>query len=152
MTVKLDGAGTVTGVVRDAATGAGVADVCPSPTWPAFDANAGPNSSCTYAGGQYQIRNLGPYQWKLAFPAFDGRHAWAWSGNAATRSSATPVQVTAGETTALDVALPATGTVSGTVTVPEGTCLRCVSITAVDPTTGDWAGVETSPAPTAPSR
>ncbi|MGW5667311.1 carboxypeptidase regulatory-like domain-containing protein [Micromonospora sp. NPDC003776] len=145
VTVKLDGAGTVTGVVRDAATGAGVTYVCPSPTGPSFDANAGPNSSCTYDGGQYQIRNLGPYQWKLAFPAFDGKHAWAWSGDAATRSSATPVQVTAGGTTTLDVALPATGTVSGTVTVPEGACLRCVSITAVDPTTGDWAGVETSP-------
>ncbi|MGN9910645.1 carboxypeptidase regulatory-like domain-containing protein [Phytohabitans sp. LJ34] len=144
VTAKLDGAGTVTGVVRDVATGAGVRSVCPSPTGPAMSYGPGPNSSCTEDGGEYTIRNLGPYQWKLAFPAFDGVHAWAWSGNAANRTSATPVRVVAGETTTLDVALPFTGTVSGTVTVPAGTCLRCVGITAADPTTGDWAGIQPS--------
>jgi Carboxypeptidase regulatory-like domain len=144
VTVKLDGAGTVTGVVRDAATGAGVRAVCPTPTGPASSYGPGPNSGCTEDEGQYTISNLGPYQWKLAFPAFDGQHAWAWSGNAASRASATPVQVVAGETTALDVALPATGAISGTVTVPDGSCLRCVGVAAVDATTGDWAGIEPS--------
>lgn len=143
VTVKLDGAGTVTGVVRDAATGAGVRSVCPTPTGPATDYGPGPNSDCTYDSGQYAIRNLGPYEWKLAFPAFDGQHAWAWSGDAVNRASATPVQVVAGETITLDVALPATGTISGTVTVPDGMCLTCVNITVMDATTGDWAGVHT---------
>lgn len=144
VTVKLDGAGSVTGVVRDAATGTAVRDVCPTPTGPAFSYTEGPNANCTYDGGQYTIRNLGPYQWKLAFPAYDGQHAWAWSGNAVSRASATPVQVVADETVTLDAALPATGTISGTVTVPDGTCLTCVGITAVDATTGDWAGIQPS--------
>lgn len=144
VTVKLDGAGSVTGVVKDAATGAGLRSVCPAATGPGASYGSSTNSFCTW-DGQYTIRDLGPYQWKLAFPAYDGTHAWTWSGDAVNRAAASPVQVVAGETTTLDVSLPATGTVSGTVTVPDGRCLQCVSIVAVDATTGDYAGQRTSP-------
>ncbi|MEV4627799.1 carboxypeptidase regulatory-like domain-containing protein [Micromonospora sp. NPDC049523] len=140
VSVKLDGAGTVAGFVKDAVTGAGVGNVCPTPTSPSASSGPNPLAGCTWSDGQYAIRNLGPYQWKLAFPAYDAQHAWTWSGGGVNRASATPVQVVAGTTTALDVALPATGTISGTVTVPAGTCLECVSITAVDAATGDYAG------------
>ncbi|MGH3728475.1 MAG: hypothetical protein ACRDTU_06950 [Micromonosporaceae bacterium] len=46
-------------------------------------------------------------------------------------------------TVKLDVALPATGTISGTVSVPDEGSLTWVNITVVDATTGDWAGVHT---------
>ena len=94
--------------------------------------------------GQYTIRDLGPYQWKLAFPAYDGQHAWAWSGGAANRASATPVQVVAGETNVLDVSLPATGTVSGTVTVPTRAVRRVRDAHRHGATTGDYAAIRTT--------
>lgn len=141
VTVKLDGGGTVTGVIKDAATGAGVGSVCPTPTGPSLFYGPGTNSYCTHDDGQYSITMLGPYEWKLAFPAYGGKHAWAWSGDAPNRATATPVRVVAGQTTTLDVALAATGTISGTVTVPAGQCLTCVTIQAVDASTGDFAGV-----------
>ncbi|WP_341718442.1 carboxypeptidase regulatory-like domain-containing protein [Micromonospora sp. FIMYZ51] len=142
VTVRLDAGGTVTGVVKDATTGAGLRNVCPTATGPSSSYSTGVNSYCTYGDdGGYHINMLGPYEWKLAFPAYDGQHAWAWSGDAANRAAATPVQVVAGQTTTLDVALPATGTISGTVTVPAGVCLTCVTIQAMDAATGDYAGV-----------
>lgn len=137
---RLDGAGSVTGVVRDVATGAEVGSVCPSPTRPRNSYGPNENADCTF-GGTYFVRNLGPYQWKLAFPAFDGRHAWAWSGNAPNRATATPVQVVAGQSVTLDVALPATGTISGAVTGPEGSCLQCTGIVTLDAVTGEYAGI-----------
>ncbi|MGI5216199.1 MSCRAMM family protein [Plantactinospora sp. CA-290183] len=144
VTVRLDGAGTVSGTVTDAATRAGVPSVCPSPTGPADSYGGNPTGECTSDDGRYAIRALGPYRWKLAFPVFDSQHAWAWSGGGVNRASATPVQVVAGQTTDLDVSLPATGTVSGTVTVPAGGCAQCVTVVARDAATGDYAAVGTS--------
>lgn len=148
VTVQLDGAGSVSGVVTDAATGAGVSAVCPSPTGPAGSWGRNALAECTENDGRYTVRNLGPYEWKLAFPAFDGQHAWAWSGGAANRTAATPVRVTAGEVADLDIALPATGTISGTVNGPSGQPpAQWVTLVARDAVTGDYAGITTSPRP-----
>ncbi|MDI1462155.1 carboxypeptidase-like regulatory domain-containing protein [Catellatospora sp. KI3] len=141
ITVPLDAAGSITGTVTDAATGQGLGNVCPSPVGPW--ASYGPNGpvDCTY-GGQYYINNLGPYAWKLVFPVFNGLNGWAWSGNAANRAAATPVQVVAGQTVTVDVALPATGKITGTVLAPSRpNCPQCTTIYVVDAATGDYAGV-----------
>ncbi len=142
VTIKLDGAGSVTGTVKDAATGEEVSgSICATPSAPS--ANYGPNSQsdCTYQSGTYSIRDLGPYQWKLAFPDFSGGHAWVWSGNAPNRAQATAVKIVAGRTKTLDVSAPATAVISGQVTGPAGACIRCTTIYAVDATTGDYAGI-----------
>ncbi|RQX17628.1 hypothetical protein DDE19_10720 [Micromonospora ureilytica] len=141
VTVKLDAGGTVTGVIKDAATGNGVRSVCPTATAPPSSYGPSANSYCTDDDGRYSITMLGPYEWKLAFPTYGGQHAWTWSGDAPNRASATPVRVIAGQSTTLDVSLVATGTISGTVTVPAGQCVTCVTIQAVDASTGDYAGV-----------
>jgi hypothetical protein len=145
VTVKLDGAGSVSGTVKDATTGEGVSgSICATPSAPS--AGYGPNSQsdCTYQSGEYLIRNLGPYRWKLAFPDFSGGHAWVWSGNAPNRAQATAVKIVAGRTTTLDVSAPATAAISGQVTGPAGACIRCTTIYAVDATTGDYAGITPS--------
>jgi Carboxypeptidase regulatory-like domain len=142
VTIKLDGAGSVTGTVKDATTGQSVSgSICATPSAPS--ASYGPNSQsdCTYQSGAYLIRNLGPYQWKLAFPDYSGGHAWVWSGDAPNRAQATAVEIVAGQTKTLDVTAPASAKISGQVTGPAGACVQCTTIYAVDATTGDNAGV-----------
>lgn len=139
--VRLDGAGSITGIIRDATTAAPVESVCPQASAPPRSYYPGFNSNCTYTDGQYWINNLGPYDWKIAFPDYSGKHAWQWSGGGANRAKATAVRVIAGSTVTVNAALPATGTIGGTVTVPAGDCVACVTVSAVDATTGDWAAI-----------
>jgi hypothetical protein len=141
VTIKLDGAGSVTGTVKDATTGESVSgSICATPSAPSASYGANSQSDCTSESGAYLIRNLGPYQWKLAFPDYSGGHAWVWSGNAPNRAGATPVRIVAGQTKTLDVIAPATAAISGRVTGPADACLPCTTIYAVDATTGDYAG------------
>ncbi|WP_432832829.1 carboxypeptidase regulatory-like domain-containing protein [Dactylosporangium sp. CA-092794] len=142
VTIKLDGAGSVSGTVRDATTGESVSgSICATPSAPSASYGSNSQSACTYYSGAYLVSNLGPYQWKLAFPDYSGGHAWVWSGNAPNRAQATTVKIVAGRTKTLDVSAPAAAAISGQVTGPAGACVQCTTIYAVDATTGDYAGV-----------
>ncbi|HTJ36925.1 MAG TPA: carboxypeptidase-like regulatory domain-containing protein [Dactylosporangium sp.] len=143
VTVRLDPGGSVSGTVKDASTDAFARSVCPTPATPSASYSSNSQANCVdeWANGQYTVHDLGPYQWKIAFPDYSGQHAWVWSGDKINRAQATPVQVVAGQTVNLDVKLPATGAISGTVTGPAGSCIQCTYITVVDAVTGDNAGV-----------
>lgn len=148
ITIKLDGEGSIAGVVTSAATGNPLSGVCPiatppGPTYsPAFD-----TTGCTYTDGVYNLSGLGPYTWKVAFPEYSGAYAWGWSGGGTNRANATSVQVVAGETVTENGTLSPSGHISGTVSVPDGECLQCVSVYAINTATGDYAGVDPYVAP-----
>jgi hypothetical protein len=132
--VRLDPAGTITGTVTDA-NGAGIERACSwvtaQPSWQIVP-------FCSGSTGRYLIENVGPYQWKLHFADYSGQHAWQWSGNTATSATATPVTVTAGQTTTVDATLPAAGRITGRVvgaTVPW----QYVTVYAVSTVTGEIA-------------
>ncbi|WP_461119677.1 hypothetical protein [Saccharothrix stipae] len=138
VTIRLDPAGTISGTVTAAATGAEVSGVCvivaPAAPW-----SVNPyEPNCTYGSGAYTIRGLGPYDWPVQFPDRSGRYAWQWSGNAADRHSATPVRVHADQVTTADAALTAAGVLTGRITgltIPW----HYASVYAVNARTGDWA-------------
>ncbi|MDQ2583748.1 carboxypeptidase-like regulatory domain-containing protein [Saccharothrix yanglingensis] len=133
--IRLDRAGTVTGVVTDRVTGAGVAQVCVFP----FAAPDAYGETCTDAGGAYRLTGLGPYRWPLEFAHRPGGYAWQWSGGAADRFAATPVRVRAEREVAHDESLVAGGSVSGTTAV-DGDEYAWVHVMAVNARTGDVAG------------
>ena len=141
VTVRLDGAGSVTGTVTSAVSGAPVAAVCPTAAQPYRSYGPAYNSACTDSSGTYTISNLGPYDWKLAYPAYSDNEAWAWSGGGADRAKATAVHVVASSTITANVALPATGKITGKVTIPDGDNVGNVDIWTIDAATGDYAGV-----------
>jgi hypothetical protein len=137
--VRFDGAGTITGVLTGADTGAGVSEVCPgvTPAYPWYNQPWG--VACTYTEGRYTISGLGPYDWRVQFPDMSGTYAWQWSGDKADRFAATPVHVTAGTTTTLDARLKPSGKVTGKmsgITIPW----YYTSVNAINSVTGDWAG------------
>ncbi|RSM86004.1 hypothetical protein DMH04_15125 [Kibdelosporangium aridum] len=138
VTVKLDGAGSITGMVTDVTTGAPVSQMCPTPT------PAGPSSyqpgrvTCTYSEGRYTINGLGPYDWKIQFPDYTRKYGWLWSGNGTNRHEATPVRVNAGASVTLDVQLPPTGVVTGKI-IDSPVPLQYVKVLALNAQTGDWA-------------
>ena len=142
VTVRLDGAGSIGGTVTAQGTGAPVGSVCPTATQPSGSYNPAFNSACTDSGGTYTIRDLGPYEWKIAYPAYGGSQAWVWSGGAANRAGSTAVRVVAGSTVTADAILPATGRITGKITVPADGSVAAASIWTVDADTGDYAGVE----------
>lgn len=83
--VRLDRAGSISGVVTGAQAGAPVSGLCPSVTPVAPDAFTPVNVECTGEDGRYTIRGLGPYRWRVQFPDYTGAHAWVWSGGAVGR-------------------------------------------------------------------
>ncbi|MFI6095525.1 collagen binding domain-containing protein [Lentzea sp. NPDC051213] len=141
--VKFDGAGTISGSVVDDATGAPVAGLCPSVTPSSYDPSQGRNVRCTYTEGTYSISGLGPYAWRVQFPSSYGEYAWQWSGGAADRFSATPVQVTAGGTATADARLKKPGKISGRL-VNATRPFQYTTVLAVNAVTGDYAGREAS--------
>lgn len=139
VSIKLDRAGAISGMVRSAADGKAVEGLCPSVT-PVMPGGHEPyNTVCSQADGRYTIRGLGPYRWPVEFPDLSGKHAWMWSGNAADRLAATMIPVRPGATATADIRLPLAGTVTGTVlgaTLPN----EYISVVAVNTRTGDYAG------------
>lgn len=130
-TVRLDGVGRLKGfLVNKIAGGNGLTGVrCLR--W--LPREVGTGSTCLDELGEYEISGLGPYAWPLEFWA--GGAAATWSGGAADRSSAVPVQVVAGEIRRYDITLstresvlttsvfggvPGTATVFSAVTGDEG--------------------------------
>lgn len=142
VTVRLDGAGSISGTVTAQGSGTPVSSVCPTATQPSRSYNPAFNSACTDSSGTYTIRDLGPYDWKVAYPAYGGGQAWVWSGGGADRARSTAVHVVAGATVTADASLPATGKITGKFTVPEGGTVSIAEVWTVDADTGDYAGVE----------
>jgi hypothetical protein len=101
--VRLDRAGTISGVVRDKATGAGINLACVYvvPLNPQVGVSFG-TPHCTASDGRYTIAGLGPYDWRVEFVDTQSlqiaRYAWQWNGGAPDRFSALPVRVSAGQT------------------------------------------------------
>jgi hypothetical protein len=111
--IEMDGAGSITGVVTDRVTGAGVNQVCvyPYPVDPAGGFAFGQN--CTRNGGRYTISGLGPYKWPLEYAHAGGDYAWEWSGRVADRFSAHRVLVWPGYATNANTSLVPAGGVTG---------------------------------------
>ncbi|MGM1059884.1 MSCRAMM family protein [Saccharothrix sp. Mg75] len=137
--IRLDRAGTVTGVVRDGATGAGVEGACVF----AYATTSAYGDACTDGNGAYRLTGLGPYRWPLEFAHAPGEYAWQWSGGAADRFGAAPVAVRAGREVAHDESLVPAGSVSGATSV-DGDEFGWVEVTPVNARTGDVAGVATT--------
>jgi 5-hydroxyisourate hydrolase-like protein (transthyretin family) len=137
LTVRLDPAGSITGVITDRATGAPLlASVKPSSR--IYD----PTSTASDESGRYTLSNLGPYNWTLFFCAAD--HACQWSGGEGNRLDAQHVRVKAGQTTTYNFKMR-TGTVlTGTVTYADGTpfttgaYLTVVNANSVDELASSW--------------
>ncbi|MEU8179691.1 carboxypeptidase regulatory-like domain-containing protein [Micromonospora sp. NPDC049047] len=135
--VRLDPAGTVVGVVTDAATGAPVPRarvmVVPYVPDPKYD-DHGP---MTDENGRYTITGLGPYRWPVQFAA--AGFATVWSGGVGSRAQARTVRVRPQQSATLNQALPAGTPLTGTVRVDE--LLTYAQVIAFDAATGDLAGV-----------
>ncbi|GAB4059439.1 carboxypeptidase-like regulatory domain-containing protein [Catellatospora paridis] len=96
--IRMDRAGTVTGVVTGA-DGAAVGGGLVSVTTPVID-NGSRGDAAIDAQGRYTIGFLGPYEWPLSFQT--DSHAWQWSGGQAKRHDAVTVRVRSGRTTTFD--------------------------------------------------
>ncbi|MFG2166922.1 hypothetical protein [Micromonospora chersina] len=115
--VRLDRAGTITGTVTSAATGAPVNS---GEVTLAHSSGLSYLSWGTYLDGQgtYRIDWLGPYRWPLLFTTSD--HALQWSGGVPVRGQAKPVTVRAGGSTTYSPALKRGTLVTGGLTNPAG--------------------------------
>lgn len=139
VTIKLDPAGSITGVVRSADGNTPVEGLCPSVTPVSVIGPSMIHTFCSQADGTYTLSGLGPYQWPVQFPDFSGKHAWIWSGNAADRFAATPVRVRPGRSTTVNATLPLAGKLTGTIidaTLPN----EWITVYAANTRTGDPAG------------
>lgn len=106
--IKLDPAGSISGVVRDQSSGKPILGAYVRPfgivTGLQMECSNLPHyTACTDQYGQYRLDGLGPYSWPVEFAA-DG-HANQWSGGATNRFDATLVPVKPGQSTRLDASL-----------------------------------------------
>jgi hypothetical protein len=118
--IRLDKAGTITGKVTDATTGAPLPYSC---VWiAALSAGYGGSGDCPASAGTdgtYTIPGVGPYAWPVEFAR--GRYQWRWSGNAINRRTATPVTVKAGRTVTSNIKLrTGGGTLTGIIRDASG--------------------------------
>ncbi len=120
--VKLYKAGTVSGVVTDRVTGKPIEHVCVGVS--SYSPRVGEFSDlgdCTDAAGRYSLTKLGPFDWRVQFVP-PGNYGWVWSGGSATRAGATPVAVTSGGSSALNMTLiRGAGKLTGTITLTGST-------------------------------
>jgi hypothetical protein len=130
VTVKLDGQGSITGVVTDRATGREVTGVVVS-TGQTF-------GESDYQTGRYTITNLGPYDWPLHFVR-DG-YAAEWFGGGADRAAATRVRVRVGAATQADFKMRTGVLVTGTLTSPTGQLPQFGAVSVYDAETFDFLG------------
>ncbi|MEH1012732.1 carboxypeptidase regulatory-like domain-containing protein [Micromonospora sp. CPCC 206060] len=133
--VKLDRAGTVTGLVTDAGTGAPLPEVGVDIESPGTDHGA---SVVTGADGRYRLTGVGPYQWPLVFMH---KGYTQYSGGTADRYAATKVAVPAGGTATYNLALQPGVKISGSFTNQDGARVEYGRIVAHNVTTGDVVGL-----------
>ncbi|WBB55708.1 carboxypeptidase regulatory-like domain-containing protein [Verrucosispora sp. WMMD573] len=134
--IRLDRAGQVTGRVTDAETGAALTGVNVSVL--TGHPGVGAQDAVTDDQGDYTLSRLGPYEWPVVFSR--GGYATVWSGGAASRFTATPVQVGAGAAATLDATLGRGVQLTGTFRNTDGTPLRSGWLLAHSVDTGDYAG------------
>ncbi|MFI7699072.1 hypothetical protein [Nonomuraea sp. NPDC049480] len=137
--IELDGWGSISGVIRDAATGSPVtacAEFLPL-TY---------GGGCTNAEGRFALNHLGPYRWPVHFRGINtaSGYAWQWSGDVPNRMIAKSYKVAAGETATIsDVKLnPAGGVLTGNILDLNGQPYpggRGITVEAVNAITGDLA-------------
>nr|WP_296073517.1 carboxypeptidase regulatory-like domain-containing protein [uncultured Actinoplanes sp.] len=128
----LDQAGTIAGVVTDAA-GKPLAGM--DVAWSAWG-DAGPSRDTeTDAQGRYTITDLGPYAWPLLFGG--AGYPRQWSGHVGNRYQAETVSVLPSGTTTYNFTPVAGSTLKGTVTAPAGATWR---IHVFNAATGDQMG------------
>ncbi len=114
--------GTITGTV----TGPGGAPLEADTTG---SVTARTNAGYTFAAsfnddGRFAITGLSPGQYQLVFTADNSTYAASWWRNAATMGTATAVTVTPGATTgSVDQELALAGSITGTITGPNGAAL-----------------------------
>ncbi len=96
----------------------------------------------TDAGGNYSVEGLPAGIYRLDFADLNGTYLSEFYNNAADVESATDVNVTAGqETTGIDAELSQGGSISGTVTDPDGNVLSNVEVTVYRQETYGWAAM-----------
>jgi protocatechuate 3,4-dioxygenase beta subunit len=120
-TIKLDKAGSISGVVTDAASGQPVPFSTIGLASFIFGAGFGTDAVAADKQGRYTLSGLGPYGWTLFISA--SGEASVFSGGVADRDKATPVKVKAGSTTTFNVAMRPGVTVTGNVFGLDGTAL-----------------------------
>jgi hypothetical protein len=139
--VKLTLAGTPTGVVTDATTGAPVAGawVTTDPFNPRDDPFYLIHVAQTDATGHYTIKGLAGDYTPLAFDQ-QGVYGFEWSGNADSQATATPITVKAGRTTTYNVALDPAAILTGQVIGASGAPSSSAALVDVFTATGDPVG------------
>jgi hypothetical protein len=136
-TIKLDRAGTVTGVVTGVNSHGPLAGTIVGPQTITPGLGDIGHDVVTDANGRYTITDLGPYAWPLF--AMHAGYAPQWSGGAGNRYTATPVTVVAGSSVTFDLNLKKGTTLGGTVTI-AGTSITDGRVTAYNTVTGDPMG------------
>jgi hypothetical protein len=104
LAVRLDGQGSIEGVITDEATGLPVEGA---------EILAGNSGGTSGPDGRYALTGLGPYDWVVFFGG-------QWSGGGANRFAATPIPVRPNEVTPHDVQLQKGTTLTGRITGPAG--------------------------------
>ncbi|MEE6309197.1 carboxypeptidase regulatory-like domain-containing protein [Plantactinospora veratri] len=135
--IKLDRAGTVTGRITDAATGAPIKDAFVSVL--TAHPGVGVGDAHPDADGRYTLARLGPYEWPVVVHAYGYASQWS-GGGAPSRYTATPVRVTAGGSVTNDVAVAAGSEVAGSFTNADGVPFESGYVIARNAETGDVAG------------
>jgi hypothetical protein len=138
--ITMDPPATITGVVRDAVTGAPVGGVCAYPY--AFHPGQGHNvgKHCSNAEGRYTIDDIGPYNWPVEFaPGGLTGYAWQWSGDVPHRYAATYTQLEVGASATVDANLVKGAELAGTVTT-DGQPVDWAYVEGYNRTTRDPAG------------
>jgi hypothetical protein len=135
--IRLDRAGSITGVITNRATGDPVRGVVGLST---FSTGFGLTEAQVEVGsdGRYTFTGLGPYAWPLFFKAEN--LAGQWSGGTSNRFLATGVRVRVGQTTTYDQALRRGSTVSARVVGPGGVPIDFARVTVNHALTGDVLG------------
>ncbi len=126
LSVRMDTAGTLAGVITDEATGLPVENA---------EILAGRTGAATGPDGAYQLEGLGPYQWVIYF----GHHGYAgqWPGGGGNRLAADSIPVRSGETTGYDVVLRKGSTLTGRITGPAGQPPQLAEVSVVNAKTFD---------------
>ncbi|MFC7482004.1 carboxypeptidase regulatory-like domain-containing protein [Luedemannella flava] len=140
--IKLDKAGSVSGIITDKATGAPIANAIAALS-SYNDGHGGGGGApgalvATDAQGRYTLTDLGPYDWTLFF-----RHrgyAAQWSGDVPNRLLADGVKVKVNTTTRYDVKLRKGTALTGKVLGSDGQPVDVARVTVINAVTGDEMG------------
>ncbi|MFC7482003.1 carboxypeptidase regulatory-like domain-containing protein [Luedemannella flava] len=139
--IKLDRAGSVSGIITDKATGAPIANAIAALS-SYNDGHGGGGGApgalvATDAQGRYTLTDLGPYDWTLFFR--HRQYAAQWSGNVPNRLLADGVKVKVNTTTQYNVKLRKGTTLTGKVVASDGQPASA-RITVINAVTGDEMG------------